>query len=451
VDRSALEKLVTNPFVKSLAEDALLRYTLDTSVPKIGAPKVWNAGFTGAGSVIGILDTGVDKNHPFLNGAVVSEACYSSNYQPHSASSVCPGGVTSSTAQGSAMPYSGNCYPGTCDHGTHVAGIAAGRDNGSFSGVATGAGVIAVQVFSRFDDVSLCGPGATPCAMAYTSDIIKGLERILSLRDVYSIAAVNLSLGGGRYYNYCDSDPMKPSIDNLRSVNIATVAASGNASYKDSIASPACISSAISVGASSDIDTVPSFSNSAYFLSLLAPGVGIYSSIPGGTYESWSGTSMATPHIAGSWALLRQAAPSQSVSQVLNAMATTGLGIFDINGIYKTRIRVDNALAAIDAMLEEYPVVGDWSGTGLVRSIGEYWNGSWFFDMNGNGAWDGSSIDRYYPDFGVGLTGAFPVVGDWSGTGETKIGVYWNGSWFLDMNGNGAWDGSSIDRYYPDF
>jgi hypothetical protein len=71
--------------------------------------------------------------------------------------------------------------------------------------------------------------------------------------------------------------------------------------------------------------------------------------------------------------------------------------------------------------------------------------------MNGNGAWDGSSIDRVYSNFGQGLAGAIPVVGDWDGSGVTRIGVYWNGSWYLDMNGNGAWDGSSIDRVYPNF
>jgi subtilisin family serine protease len=502
VDRSALETLIAHPFVMRVAEDVPVPYTLDLSVPRIGAPKVWDAGFTGAGVAIAILDTGVDKAHPFLSGAVISEACYSTNNSNYSASSVCPGGATESTAAGSAMPYGGNCYPGTCDHGTHVAGIAAGRDNGSFSGVAKGAGVIAVQVFSRFDSVSQCSPYSSPCAMAFTSDIMKGLQRIYVLRTTYNIAAVNMSLGGGRYYSYCDSEPEKPLIDNLRSVNIATVISSGNGGYKDSIGSPACISSAISVGSTNDIDTVASSSNSAWFLNLLAPGAGIYSSVPGGAYAQYSGTSMAAPHVTGSWALLRQAAPSQTVTQVLNSLVTTGLGIGDTNGIVKPRIRDDSALAALIDTVEDipvvgvwngygrskigvywdgswyldanddgvwqddldtyyadfgrgltnaFPVVGDWNGTGVKRQIGVYWNGSWYLDMNGNGAWDGPSTDRYYPDFGRGLTGAIPVVGDWNGNGRSKVGVYWNGSWYLDYNGNGAWDGPIIDRYYADF
>jgi hypothetical protein len=83
--------------------------------------------------------------------------------------------------------------------------------------------------------------------------------------------------------------------------------------------------------------------------------------------------------------------------------------------------------------------------------IGVYWNGSWYLDMDGNGAWNGANVDRVYSNFGQGLAGAIPVVGDWDGSGVTRIGVYWNGSWYLDMNGNGAWDGSSIDRVYPNF
>ena len=96
------------------------------------------------------------------------------------------------------------------------------------------------------------------------------------------------------------------------------------------------------------------------------------------------------------------------------------------------------------------PVVGDWDGTGVTR-IGVYWNGAWYFDMNNNGQWDGPIIDRVYTNFGVGLTGAIPVVGDWDGTGVTRIGVYWNGVWYLDMNNNGQWDGPIIDRVYTNF
>jgi hypothetical protein len=88
------------------------------------------------------------------------------------------------------------------------------------------------------------------------------------------------------------------------------------------------------------------------------------------------------------------------------------------------------------------PVVGDWDGTGVMR-IGVFSNGTWYFDMNNNGIWDGPVTDRTYPNFGVGLPNVMPVVGDWPGSanpGTPKIGVFSNGTWYLDMNGNGVWN-----------
>jgi subtilisin family serine protease len=612
VDLPALEALVAHPSVVTIHEDIPRPHMLAQSVPLIGAPTVWGFGYTGAGVAVAILDTGVDKTHPFLSGAVVSEACYSSNYAPGNATSICPGGVTNSTAVGSALPYAGTCPAGACDHGTHVSGIAAGRTDGSvtFSGVAKGASIIAIQVFSRFETSAECG-NTYPCAMAFDSDIILGLERVYDLRGTYNISSVNLSLGSGDYTSYCDSEPEKPSIDNLKSVNIATIIASGNDGDKGGISAPACISSAVSVGATDDItDMVTAFSNSASFLSLLAPGEWITSSIPGGGYGTWAGTSMAAPHVAGAWALLRQARPSANVDQVLTALGTTGLGIMDTNSITKPRIRVDQAMLALSGCTYSIdPVVSDilpssggigaitvatqsgcaWSvsmdskptwmtitsgssgigsgtvnyslssnsssivrtgtvnvanktftvqqngtgcsylfsptigtsigavggtesfsvttqngcnwtasknsgwltitsgsgtgngivtyqlnnntspsarsgritingliyvvkqnGTGLSK-LGVSTGGSWYLDMNGNGAWEGSSIDRVYPNFGQGLTGAIPIVGDWDGSGVTRIGIYWNGSWYLDMDGNGSWDGAVVDHIYSDF
>ena len=94
------------------------------------------------------------------------------------------------------------------------------------------------------------------------------------------------------------------------------------------------------------------------------------------------------------------------------------------------------------------PVVGDWDGTGVTR-IGVFTNGTWYVDMNGSGVWGPGDVMMAY--FGVGLPNAIPVVGDWDGTGVTRIGVFTNGTWYLDMNGNGAWDGPVTDMTYPNF
>ena len=89
-------------------------------------------------------------------------------------------------------------------------------------------------------------------------------------------------------------------------------------------------------------------------------------------------------------------------------------------------------------------VRGDWDGTGTKR-IGVYADGTWYLDMNGNGSWDGATVDSM-ASFGKGLAGAMAVTGDWDGSGNDKLGVYADGVWYLDMNGNGSWDGTPVDN-----
>jgi hypothetical protein len=90
----------------------------------------------------------------------------------------------------------------------------------------------------------------------------------------------------------------------------------------------------------------------------------------------------------------------------------------------------------------DIPVVGDWTGTGTTK-VGVFRNGQWFLDLNGNALWDGCGVERCGS---FGLPGDIPVVGDWTGTGTTKVGVFRNGQWFLDLNGNALWDGCGVER-----
>jgi subtilisin family serine protease len=346
-----LQAALDSGLVLAVQEDMPDAPTLAESTPLIGATAAWASGFTGSGQTVAILDTGVDKTHPFLAGKVVSEGCYSTTDPNYASTSVCPGGVSSTTAAGSGINCSLSIYG--CEHGTHVAGIAAGKGT-TFSGVAKDARIIAIQIFSRFDSATYCQSSPVPCALTWTSDQIKGLERIYLLRGTYWIASVNMSLGGGSYASYCDSDSRKPIIDQLRAVGIATVIASGNNGFTSSISAPACISSAVSVGSTGDgsggatTDVVSYFSNSASFLKLLAPGAVIYSSVPGGVYASLQGTSMAAPHVAGAWAVMKSKNPRLNIDQVLNALTSTGLMVSDSrNGISKPRIRLAQALAAV--------------------------------------------------------------------------------------------------------
>jgi subtilisin family serine protease len=342
VNRSGLDSLYDDPDVIDVYEDRLAVVGLDSSTPIIGVPETVAQGFTGTGQVVAVLDTGVNRNHPFLNGKVVHEACFSSTVVSENSISLCPNEQGEQIGPGAAAPCDTEC-----DHGTHVAGIVAGNGSG-MTGVARDAHIMAIQVFSQFTGTDACEPFSPPCVLSYTSDQIAALEHVYEQRSNYNIAAVNMSLGGGRYFSDCDSDPTKAAIDLLRSVNIATVTASGNEDYTNSISAPACISSAISVGATTDADTVAGFSNNAQILDLLAPGVSIYSSIGSNSFSIWNGTSMAAPHVAGAFAVMRSKVTDASVDTILNSLKATGVRVVDSrNGIEKPRIQIDQALASV--------------------------------------------------------------------------------------------------------
>jgi subtilisin len=352
VSADALAELRKSPEITSISEDMIQKPQLLESIPLIGAPSAWAAGFTAQGRTVAVIDSGVDKTHPFFNNRVVSEACYSTNSGP--LSSLCPGGVSSSTAPGSGLhctvpgSAAGGIVP--CHHGTHVAGIAAGGNpsiNGA--GVAKNANIIAIQVFSRSTS---CGSEPSPCLSSTASDTIDGLERVYELRSTYTIDAVNLSLGSGQYTSYCDAQfpEYKTIIDTLRAANIATVVSSGNDGHSNALMSPACISTAISVGSTHDgsvgiPDIVSDFSNSAIFLNLLAPGELITSAIPGAAYGNTQGTSQAAPHVAGAISVIKHKFPNDTVSDVLTRLKYGGVVVNDPeNGIGKPRINVNTSL-----------------------------------------------------------------------------------------------------------
>lgn len=332
IDWSGLEMLQSDARIASIFLDKPERLTLDASSAMMNVTPVYDQDFTGTGQVVAVLDTGVDAEHGFLAGKIVAEGCFSS--PPASVpgavrrQSLCPNGLERDEQGGAGLPCDDPADQ--CAHGTHVAGIATGAhvDTATFngSGIAKGSDLVAIQVFTRFDDIEQCERSrSAPCLKSYPSDQLEALEYVRSLASDFSIAAVNISIGGGHHEHACDdSDPRAQVIEDLRTMGIATVISSGNDSYDNAVNAPGCISSALTVGAahrnSKDLNT--DVSNTSDLVDFIAPGTDVMSAVPGG-FGPRTGTSMAAPHIAGSIALLRSQYPEASVAQMEFALKMT--------------------------------------------------------------------------------------------------------------------------------
>lgn len=327
---AAVRALSGSARVASVRESVTAELHLAQSGSIVEAPEAQGLSRTGTGQYVAVIDSGVARNHEFFGSPagsrVTDEACFAT---------VCPNGTTGPNA---AAP----CALAVCDHGTHVAGIAAGAQYcaspcakalgaGLGVGMAPSAKIIAIQVIS-----DICAPNG--CAAAHQYDIDAALVHVLNLAATRPVAAVNLSLGTGSVrYPDCDGlfQATTDAIDNLRSARVATVISSGNSGSAQGVSWPACISSAITVGSTTKTGAVSSFSNTSSQVELLAPGGdatvagGITSSISPSGYGSKSGTSMAAPHVAGAFTVLREVALLQSgqpssVGVVLQSLQLTG-------------------------------------------------------------------------------------------------------------------------------
>ncbi|MBP02954.1 MAG: hypothetical protein CMM25_09110 [Rhodospirillaceae bacterium] len=320
---------------------------LDTSVNYINADILWSQGVTGSGQVVAILDDGIDPQHDMFAGKIIAEACFSETFDSTD-ESLCPNGLNSEIGSGAAS----NCSVGAtvCEHGSHVAGAAAGNDQtGAVTrkGVAYDAELIPIQVFTKINDAEACN-GESSCLLSYSSATLAALNHLIDLTETHSIASANMSLGGGSSDSACDSNIHKSAIDTLRALGTLTAIAAGNEGLVGSVSSPGCISTAITVS-SVIVATADDSVNHAEMVDLLAPGVAIVSAIPNNQYAAFSGTSMATPHVAGAIALLKSARPTATADALENALKSTGTETdLDTWSWSTPLINVSAALEALD-------------------------------------------------------------------------------------------------------
>ncbi|MCP4213326.1 MAG: S8 family serine peptidase [bacterium] len=354
VGLKTLERLEKMPEIVSITEDVLLPLPrepevsdspgtsvsppLQDSIGIVKADKAWDAGFTGSGWYVAVLDTGISKSHEMFQGKDVVEACFALGdlwYDLENGG--CPNGEITMVGPDSAEHYANEYFGIVSDHGSAVAGVVLGNNGSDRFGVAKDADLIALQVFSYFDDYA--------DVLSWRSDQLKALEYLYTLRNTYKIAAANMSLGGFvMYSDYCNDADLYTAIRNLYDAGIATVVASGNDGFCYGITSPACIEEAVSVNAINKDGTEFDSGNwSDTILDLMAPGVNIEAPHAGSDtpYHSVNGTSFAAPHVAGAWAILKQLDETADIEQIRANLRESGTPVTTKCGTGATQPLID--------------------------------------------------------------------------------------------------------------
>jgi subtilisin len=298
----AAERLARHPKVRTVVPDRRVEasaQSIPTGVRRIGGPSSHAAAGDGTGSVdadIAILDTGIDSNHPDLNVA---------------------GGVN----------CIGTTYEDGNGHGTHVAGTASAKDNADgVVGVAPGARLWAVRVLDN------SGNGTW-------SSVICGIDWVTA--NAATIEVANMSLGGSGSESHCGDGGLREAVCASVGAGVPYAVAAGNSGVNATNYVPATFPEVMTVSALADFngapgggasatcrsdqdDTLADFSNYGADVDLMAPGVCIHSTWIGDGYNTISGTSMATPHVAGAAALYRADHGRISPDAVKSALQSVG-------------------------------------------------------------------------------------------------------------------------------
>ncbi|GAB3089549.1 S8 family serine peptidase [Micromonospora schwarzwaldensis] len=305
--------------------DGRRRLTLDHSVPQIGAPAAWAAGYTGKGVKVAVLDTGVDLTHPDLAGKVAESRNFSEETDPDD----------------------------LVGHGTHVASIIAGSgaaSGGKYRGVAPDATLLSGKVCETY--------GCTESA------ILAGMQWAAAEQHA---TVINMSLGG---FDTPEIDPLEQAVETLTAqTGSLFVVAAGNDGADGSVGSPSTADAALSVGAVDRNDDLADFSSrgpragdGAIKPDITAPGVEIVAARAangqigdpvGDRYVSLSGTSMATPHVAGAVALIAQQHPGWNAGRYKATLMASARPHPDQTAFQQGAGRVDVAHAITEQVTSE--------------------------------------------------------------------------------------------------
>ena len=348
---AALNSLLASPGIKDVYWNGQAHKVLAQSLPLINQSALAIVGETGTGTTVAVIDDGID----YTNAAFGSCTAPGVPATCHVSTSLLFGTGTSDAS-----------------HGTNVSAIVLG--------VAPDSRIAMLNAFS----------GTT----ASFSDIIKAINWAIANQSTYNIVAINMSLGDGtKNTSPCTTgNAFSTPIINATNAGIAVVAAAGNDTYTNALGSPACTPGVISVGAVYDsnlstqgypngiiwgtlctdtttaADKVTCFSDSANFLTMLAPGALITAA---GITDG--GTSQASPHVAGAIAVLRAAFPAESLSQTQTRLTSSDVMITDSrNGIVKPRLNLLGAARpANDMFINRFSISGSsgsTSGTSLLAT-----------------------------------------------------------------------------------
>ena len=456
----ALPALEADPEVLSVTVDHPMKELDDTTDLATGMPSAWNAGYNGAGIGVAVIDSGINGSHPDLwnSSETHSRVVYHQDFT----------GTASSSSGGAQYDLYG--------HGTHVAGIIGGNgylSGGNYAGVAPGVNLVDLRA------LDLNGSGSD-------STVIAAIQQAIALQSTYNIRVINLSLGRGIFVSYTQ-DPLCQAVESAWQAGIVVVVAAGNygrlsvngSNGFGTITAPGNDPYVLTVGAmKSNGSTSPAAETKASYsskgpttydhvvkpdimapgndiVSLSAPGANLESSYPGelvtgndgnNDYFTLSGTSMATPVVAGAVALLLQENSALTPDQVKARLMKTAYKVFpnstvawvphlqqnftdfyDLFSVGSGLLNMQSAIANTDlapatvgAALSPSAVYNQSGNVSLV-----YGNSS---VAAGSVVWGSSSVWGTSVVWGANISGSSVVWGSilpWNGSQLSAFSVVW--------------------------